>query len=78
MLGTVNYNQAELLLILDQPTQGNGLVSLAHQLIAAKLNAAAGTSVPASVATAIANADTLIGGLVVPPVGGGTLPRPVH
>jgi len=72
-LGTVTYTKAQLLSILNQPTQGNGLVSLARQLIAAKLNRAAGASVPVSVATAIANADALIGGLVVPPVGNGSL-----
>jgi len=58
---------------LRRSVQGNGLVSLAHQLIAAKLNRATGASVPASVATAITNADAMIGGLVVPPVGSGFL-----
>ncbi len=72
-LGTVNYNQTQLLSIFNRPVQGNGLISLSHQLIAAKLNIAAGASVPSSVATAIANADILIGGLVVPPVGNGSL-----
>lgn len=70
-LGTVTYPQAQLLAILNRPAQGNGLVFLAHQLIAAKLNVARGASVPASVAQAIADADALIGGLVVPPVGSG-------
>ena len=37
-LGTVTYNSTQLLLILNQPVQGNGLVSLSQQLIAAKLN----------------------------------------
>ena len=73
-LGNVSYTQTQLLAILRTPVRGNGLISLAHQLIAAKLNAAAGTTVPASVATAIAAADALIGGLVVPPVGNGSLP----
>lgn len=72
-LGTVNYNQAQLLSIFRRPVRGNGLVSLSHQLIAAKLNRANGATVPASVATAIAAADALIGGLVVPPVGSGSL-----
>lgn len=72
-LGTTIYTQAQLLSILNQPVQGNGLVSLSHQLIAAKLNAASGASVPVSVQTAIASADALIGGLVVPPVGSGVL-----
>jgi len=72
-LGTVSYTKTELLSIFDQPVVGNGLVSLAHQLIAAKLNAANGAFVPTGVATAIADADTLIDGLVVPPVGSGYL-----
>ncbi len=67
-LGTVNYTEAELLQILDQPAQGNGLVILAHQLIAAKLNIAN------DAAQAIADADAMIGGLVIPPIGSGYLP----
>jgi len=72
-LGTVTYTKANLLSIFNTSVRGNGLVSLSHQLIAAKLNAAAQTTVPASVATAIAAADALISGLVVPPVGSGSL-----
>jgi len=72
-LGTVNYTQAQLLLIFNQPAAGNGLISLAHQLIAAKLNIAQGATPPASVVAAIASADALIGGLVVPPIGAGSL-----
>jgi hypothetical protein len=71
-LGTVTYTQAQLIAILKQPVKGNGLVSLAHQLIAAKLNVASGTSTPAILNT-IASADAMIGGLVVPPVGSGSL-----
>jgi hypothetical protein len=71
-LGTVNYTAAELLSILNQPVQGNGLVSLAHQLIGAKLNIANGAD-PTAASAAIASADAMIGGLVVPPVGGGYL-----
>jgi hypothetical protein len=72
MLGSVNYTKQQLCDILDQSVQGNRLVSLAHQLIGAKLNIAAGAD-PTDATTAIANADALIGGLVVPPVGGGYL-----
>ena len=72
MLGTVTYTQAQLLSILNQPVQGNGLISLAHQLIAAKLNIAQGAD-PTSVSATIAAADAQIGGLVVPPVGTGSL-----
>lgn len=67
-LGSVNYTQADLLLILNQPAGGNGLLILAHQLIATKLNVAMGAD-PTPVASDIANADALIGALVVPPVG---------
>lgn len=73
-LGTVTYTKTQGILILKTPVRGNGLVSLSHQLIAAKLNAASGATVPASVTTAISAADSLIGGLLVPPIGGGSLP----
>ena len=62
----------QLLDILHQPVRGNGLVSLAHQLIAAKLNIAAGAD-PSCIEETIAEADALIGDLVVPPVGDGYL-----
>jgi cysteine-rich repeat protein len=75
-LGTVTYTKAQLLAIFNTPVKGNGLIDLAHQLIAAKLNVAAGAS-PAVVAAAISSADALIGGLVVPPVGSGSLPTSV-
>lgn len=71
-LGTVNYTKAQLLSILGQPVQGNGLVSMARQLIAAKLNIANGAS-PAAIASTISAADAQIGSLVVPPVGSGHL-----
>lgn len=69
-LGTVNYNQAQLLQILNQPVQGNGLISLAHQLIATKLNIANGAS-DADIAATVAAADAQIDGLVIPPIGAG-------
>lgn len=71
-LGTTSYNQAGLLSILGQPVGGNGLISLAYQLIAAKLNIAKGAD-GLTVAAAISSADGLIGSLVVPPVGSGFL-----
>ena len=37
-----NMNQSQLLAILNEPARGNGLVILAHQLIAAELNIAQG------------------------------------
>jgi hypothetical protein len=72
-LGTVTYTEAQLVTILSEPVRGNGLVSLAKQLIAAKLNQANGACVPTGVAAAIAQADALIGGLVIPPVGAGSV-----
>jgi hypothetical protein len=72
-LGTVTYTKAQLISILKTPVKGNGLISLSYQLIAAKLNQASGASVPPDVAAAIAASDALIGGLVVPPVGSGSL-----
>ena len=69
-LGTVNYTAAELLSILNQSVEGNGLVSLAHQLIGALLNIANGAD-PTAAQAAIDDANDLIGGLVVPPVGAG-------
>ena len=72
-LGTVNYTAAQLLAIFNQPAAGNGLISLAHQLIAAKLNIAQGATPTAAVNAAIASADAMIGGLVAPPIGAGSL-----
>jgi len=71
-LGSVSYTAADLLSILNKPAAGNGLVALAHQLIAAKLNVAAGGD-PTAVAADIATSDALIGSLVIPPLGGGYL-----
>jgi hypothetical protein len=71
-LGTVVYTAAELLAILNQPVNGNGLVSLCHQLIAAKLNIQMGAD-PSAASACISAADALIGGLVCPPVGAGYL-----
>src|SRR5690242_11758346 len=72
VLGTVSYTQAQLLAIFDEPAAGNGLISLAHQLIAARLNLCNGSS-PAPIASTLSAADALIGGLVCPPIGSGWL-----
>jgi hypothetical protein len=71
-LGNVTYSQDQLLSIFGQAVTGNGLVSLAHQLIAAKLNIANGADSSAA-AQAISDADTMIGNQVIPPVGSGSL-----
>jgi hypothetical protein len=72
MLGAVNYNASQLLQILNRPAQGNGLVILAHQLIAAKLNIANGAD-PTAAQPTVNAADNMIGGLVIPPIGNGNL-----
>jgi hypothetical protein len=71
-LGTVGYTADELCSIFNKPAAGNGLISLAHQLIAAKINVANGAD-DTEVAQCIADADALIGGLGIPPVGSGSL-----
>ena len=72
-LGNRTYNRQELQSILRQPPRGNGLVQLAHQEIAAKLNIANGAD-GSCVAQTLAAVDVLIGNLVIPPVGNGHLP----
>jgi hypothetical protein len=72
-LGSVVYARQQLQSILTTQARGNGLISLAHQLIAAKLNQLLGAVPPADVLTAMQQADNLIGALVVPPVGTGSL-----
>jgi hypothetical protein len=66
VLGTngQTYSKAQLLTILRSPVRGNGLISLAHQLIAAKLNAAAGAGCTAAAAL-ISQADAKIGARVI-------------
>lgn len=66
-LGTTAYTAVQLNNILDAPVAGNALLILAHQLIAAKLNILAGAT--NNVFTTIANADTAIGAMIIPPVG---------
>jgi hypothetical protein len=71
-LGGTSYTRTQLLAIFNRPTEGNGLVSLSHQLIAAKLNLAGGAA-PGGVSDLVSQADALIGALVVPPHGQGFL-----
>lgn len=71
-LGNNFYTQAELLQIFNQPVAGNGAISMAHQLIAAKLNTCQGAN-PAAVSACITAADALLagcGGNLIPPLGG--------
>jgi len=69
-LGANSYTDLQLCAILNTPAQGNGLLSLAHQLIAAKLNIANGAN-GLAVATSIEAADSKIDKLIVN--GGGYL-----
>jgi hypothetical protein len=71
-LGNVSYTDLQLCSILNTPAGGNGLISLAHQLIAAKLNIANGSS-DAAIKSSIDAADALIGNLAIPPIGSGSL-----
>jgi hypothetical protein len=63
-LGNHSYSEGDLCAIFNTPVQGNGLIDLAHQLIAAKLNIANGAD-PAPIANTISQSDALIGDLVV-------------
>src|SRR5205823_3899076 len=72
-LGNRTYNRQELQSILRQPPRGNGLVQLAYQEIAAKLNIANGAD-GSCVAQTLGAVDVLVGNLVIPPVGNGHLP----
>jgi hypothetical protein len=72
-LGTVQYSKTQLISILRTPVRGNGLVSLSHQLIAAKLNFENDASVPPAVLSAIGVADGQIGSRIIPSIGTGFL-----
>ncbi len=72
-LGANEYSRVQLLAILNTPAKGNGLVSLAHQLIAAKLNELLGALPPPQVSAVVQQADAMIGARSIPPVGLGAL-----
>jgi hypothetical protein len=73
-LGNHVYNEAQLRSILQEPTAfQNGLVALAHELISARLGIACDSN-PACIRDTLAQADFLIGNLIIPPVGNGFLP----
>ena len=60
-LGGVSYTEAELITILQTSVSGDASLILAHQLIAAELNVAAGVTAGGDVSTAIADADAWLG-----------------
>ncbi len=72
-LGNVIYTKTQLLAIWHKPAAGNGLISLSHQLMAAKLNIIGGAIPPSVIVGAITTADALIGARIIPPVGSGFL-----
>jgi hypothetical protein len=59
MLGSQTYGQASLLALLGMRINADASLNLAHQLIAAKLNVAAGSN-PTPIAGTISNADALL------------------
>ena len=59
MLGSQTYNMTELLAILNNPGGGDASMILAVQLIAAKLNIAAGSD-PTPISSTITHADSLL------------------
>jgi hypothetical protein len=69
-LGNTTYNKLQLLAVLIMPAFGNGMLILAHQLIAVELNIARGAD-PVDVEEARAAAHALMAGKVVPPIGCG-------
>jgi hypothetical protein len=71
-LGNRTYNREELQSILEQRARGNGLVLLARQEIAAKLNVANGAD-GTCVEKTLAAVNAIIGDLLIPPVGNGFL-----
>jgi hypothetical protein len=71
-LGNTLYTDAQLCSIFNTPAGGNGLIILAHQLAAAKMNIANGAD-GSSINASISAADAMIGNLVIPPVGAGNL-----
>lgn len=72
LLGNNSYTVTQLVSIFNQPPSGNGLIALAHQLIAAKLNISNGAD-GSTIASTIVSADQMIGNLWVPPVQYGAL-----
>ncbi|MDI6853495.1 MAG: hypothetical protein QME75_07835 [Deltaproteobacteria bacterium] len=59
-IGFVSYSKEDLINILKKPVKGNGLISLLHQFIAAKLNYAACGKQVCWLETALRNVDFLI------------------
>ncbi|MCL2725370.1 MAG: MSCRAMM family adhesin SdrC [Polyangiaceae bacterium] len=73
-LGALPYSQNQLLQILAQPTDDNGLVDLAQAETTAKLNIAEGAD-DSLISTVMMQADALIDMLLPPPIGVDVLPQ---
>lgn len=74
-IGNVAYTADQLSQIFAKPPAGNGLISLAHQVIAVELSIIAfnGNCLDDDTLTCLTEANALIGNLVVPPIGAGYL-----
>jgi hypothetical protein len=55
-IGGVSYSETQAIALLDTPPGGDASLILAHQLIAAMLNAGAGAGTPPSVSAALSQA----------------------
>jgi hypothetical protein len=73
VIGGRTYTKAQLMSILTTPPRGSHLLIFARQLIIAQLNRARIGDTTSTVIDAIDSANALIGNLVVPPVGNGSL-----
>lgn len=69
-MGSTTYSKEEQLGILQRASADNGLVRMGQQLIAARLNIAAGAA-GAGLEATLDQADQLIGAQVIPPRGDG-------
>jgi hypothetical protein len=72
-MGLTTYSKEEQLGILEHAAADNGLVGMGQQLIAARLNIAAGAP-GTGLDVILQQADSLIGTRVIPPRGDGWLP----
>src|SRR5256714_1760732 len=67
-LGNVTYDREELQSIMDESTGDNGLIAVAKEQIAAKLNIANGANFDCIEQT-VTDVDVLIVNLIIPPIG---------
>lgn len=65
-LGSYNYTEAQLLILLNTPVRRDASILLAYQLVAAKLNILSGEDTTPAVTDAILEADALLSGFTGP------------